>query len=99
MVNTHPIRFPRRRDRIGAVRKTMGSGPFGRVCGGLPRRRKYASRMSREKRIKLIGDAMEALLDTISFGKRIGQRKRAHAWVAEVSAKDCSSPSTEPDSH
>ena len=77
----------------------MGSGPFGRVCGGLFRRRKYASRMSREKRIKLIGDAMEALLDTMSFGKRMGQRKRAHAWVAEVSAEDCSSPSSEPGSH
>ena len=22
------------------VRKTIGSGPFGRLCGGLPRRRK-----------------------------------------------------------
>ena len=55
--------------------------------------------MSREKRIKLIGDAMEALLDTMSFGKRIGQRKRAHAWVAEVSAEDCSSPSSEPGSY
>ena len=56
--------------------------------------------MSREKRIRLIGDAMEALLDTMSFfGERIWQRKRAHAWVAEVSAKDCSSPSSEPDSH
>ena len=71
MVNPHPIHLSRWRDRIGAVRKTMGSGPFGRVCGGLPRRRKYASRISREKRIRLMGDAMEALLDTMSFGKRI----------------------------
>lgn len=77
----------------------MGSGPFGRVCGGLPRRRKYASRMSREKRIRFIGDAMEALSDKMSFGRRIWQRKKAHAWVAEVSAKDCSSPSSEPDPH
>ena len=55
--------------------------------------------MSREKRIRLIGDAMEALIDTMSFGEGIGQRKGAHAWVAEVSAKDCSSPSSEPESH
>lgn len=55
--------------------------------------------MSREKRIRLMGEAMEALLDTMSFGKRIVQRKKAHAWVAEVSAKDCSSPSSEPESH
>lgn len=38
----------------------MGSGPFGRVCGELPRKRKYAKRMSREKRIRFIGDAIEA---------------------------------------
>ena len=75
----------------------MGSGPFGRVCGGLPRRRKYASRMSREKSIRLIGDAMEALLDKMSFGRRIWQRKKTYGWVAEVSAKDGSSPSSEPD--
>lgn len=53
----------------------MGSGPFGRVCGELPRKRKYAKRMSREKRIRFIGDAIEALLDKMSFGRRMWQRK------------------------
>ena len=71
MVNTYSIHLSRRKDCFGPVRKTMGSGPVGRVCGGLPRRRKYASRMSREKRIRFIGDAMEALLDKMSFGRRI----------------------------
>ena len=44
-----------------SLRKTIGSGPLGSVCGGLPLRRKYASRMSREKRIRFIGDAIESL--------------------------------------
>ena len=98
MVSTHSIRLERLKDCFGIVRKTMGSGPFGRVCGGLPLKRKYANRMRREKSIRFIGDAMEALLDKMSFGRRIWQRKKAHAWVTEVSAKDGSSPSSEPGS-
>ena len=92
MFSTNSTRLEKRKDLFGVVRKTMGSGPFGRVCGGLPLKRKYANRMRREKSIRFIGDAMEALSDRMSFGKRIWQRKQAHAWVAEVSAKDCSSP-------
>ena len=98
MVSTHSIRLERRKDCFGVVRKTMGSGPFGRICGGLPLKRKYANRMRRERTIRFIGDAMEALLDKMSFGSRIWQRKKAHAWVAEVSVNDCSSPSSEPGS-
>ena len=43
------------------LRKTTGAGPFGRVVGVLGRRRKKTSMIKIEKRIRLIGDATEAL--------------------------------------
>lgn len=43
------------------VRKTTGGGASGRVTGVLGRRCMYTKRTKRERRIRLIGDAMDIL--------------------------------------
>jgi len=45
------------------VRKTTGAGPLGRVTLGLGRKCQYTKVMKRERRMRLMGDAIDILPD------------------------------------